>query len=63
MGTIEPNFCMLYSSGGHHKFGTTGTISQNCALNLSNTQKRNPLKPLRLKGFVAEAVGFEPTSP
>ena len=26
-------------------------------------QKRNPLKPLRLKGFVAEAVGFEPTCP
>ena len=26
-------------------------------------KKRNPLKPLRLKGFVAEAVGFEPTCP
>ena len=28
-----------------------------------HTKKRNPLKPLRFKGFVAEAVGFEPTCP
>ena len=63
LGTTTRNFCIWYSPVGHHKPGTMGTISQISSLRPRNGQKRNPLKPLRLKGFVAEAVGFEPTCP
>lgn len=43
--------------------GTKGTISANSAEPHAAKAKENPLETLNFQGILAEAVGFEPTSP
>jgi len=55
--------CIRQPLRGTTNQGTTSTISENPAEQGTTGSKKKALKTKCFQGFVAEAVGFEPTSP